>query len=383
MKRKYQNVVNYKENDIIDVALGVSIFIFIMGLASLLVTINLGKLDFSQSWYRRCIIAIAMIMIFFIIWELGISYKNSKQNNIAFAIDSNEQGIWINSKWKRRMIYVPFSFINASYNSGIVTFNYEKAFYYNKRSQLRLYSLGKEQFRITSINKNQFDKFSSHFNRLVGTDKKIKFQKNNKEMLFVREATCFILFFLGLIFTIGCNKHNFSKNMTSSINSKYVKKEKLRFNHEYSTSKFNFTINKGYRARSSQGKPVVIFNISLTAKDNFISFENGDLYITTDKNIFNDGQDYAENPLDSSSILIDGKSTPVINQLNSDSGYGDPSSAEDKKLTYNVVFELQSLRKTNYFIYNDFYLNKTPDSKEESVPSYVLNFNPQKLEVLK
>lgn len=383
MKREYQNIVNYKKESTVDIVLGISIFIFIMGIASLLVTIAFGKIDYSQIWYCKCIVAIAMILVFFVIWGLCLSYRRSKKETIAFAIDSNEQGIWINSGWRYRMIYVPFSFIKASYNNGIVTFKYEKAFYYTKNSQIRLCSFGKEQFRINSINKNQFDKFSSHFNRLVSKEKKIKFEKSNENMIFVKEATCFILLILGLSLTICCNKHNFNKDIASTVSAKYVKKEKLQFNHEYSTSKFDFIINKGYRARSSKGKQVVIFNISLTAKDDFVGFDSDDLYITTDKDIFNDGQNYADNPLSSSSILIDGKSTPVINQLNSYEGYGDPESTAGKKLTYNVVFELPSSAKTNYFIYNDFYLKRTPASKDDSTPSYVLKFNPQKLEVLK
>ena len=96
MKREYQSIVHYKKENRSTVILGISIFVFILGLVSALVEMQIKWIDRCQGWYDRCLGISAMIIVFFTIWGLACSYKKS-QNSIAFAIDSNDQGVWINS----------------------------------------------------------------------------------------------------------------------------------------------------------------------------------------------------------------------------------------------------------------------------------------------
>lgn len=179
---------------------------------------------------------------------------------------------------------------------------------------------------------------------------------------------------------------NVTKSDTSSSSSenKYssdFKEQDLKFGQKYTTKDVNITINKGYRAKTDQGRQVVIFNVTLSGGKDSPDVQSDNFYITSDKDILSDGETFAETPLKATTLLIGGKKTPVVNQLNDYENYCDPSWDATKKLTYNIVLGLTDTDKTNYFIYSDFGLQDPPD-ESSNTPAYIWKFAPQKLEVL-
>lgn len=393
MKREYQSIVHYKKENRSTVILGISIFVFILGLVSALVEMQIKWIDRCQGWYDRCLGTSAMIIVFFTIWGLACSYKKS-QNSIAFAIDSNDQGVWINSGWQSRMIYVPFSMLEIKCSHGMITFKYQKAFFYNKKNKLRMRSLGNESLRVTAVNKDELRNFITRFNQLTSHDKNIKFPQKVTSVLVKYEPILGKgLLFTGLILmlTLICSlgldsgssdNSSHDTSSTETRDTEYIKYNNLKFNKVYATKKFNFVINKGYRAKTAQNKQVVIFNVTVSAKDNYDYLDKDDFYITTDKDIISDGADYAHNPINSTFIMIGNKETPVVNQMNDDQNYCNPSFENANKKTMNIVFNLSELKKPNYFIYSAFDLDSEPIDKDDDRPSYILKFDPQKLEVL-
>lgn len=397
MKREYQSVVHYEKENKSTLALGVSIFVFVLGLVSALVEMQIKWIDSYQGWYSRCLGISVMIIVFFTIWGLACSYKKS-QNAIAFAIDSNDQGVWINSGWQSRMIYVPFSMLEIKFTHGMITFKYQKAFFYNKKSKLRMRSLGNESLRVTAVNRNELRNFITQFNQLTSHDKNIKLpQKAKATSVLVKYEPMFGkgLLFTGLILmlTLICgigsgsgssDDSNYDTPDTGTRSTEYIKYNDLKFNKVYATKKFNFVINKGYRAKTAQNKQVVIFNVTVSAKNKYDYLDKDDFYITTDKDIISDGADYAHNPMNSTFIMAGGKETPVVNQMNDDQNYCDPTfeSEGTNKKTMNIVFNLSEPKKSNYFIYSAFNLDSEPNDKDDDRPSYILKFDPQKLEVL-
>lgn len=316
------------------------------------------------------------------------------QEKFAFTIDSKDQGIWLNSGRQFRMIYIPFSMLEITCKPGIINFKYRNAFYYTRKGKMRMLRSGNEHLRMGAVDEDELKNFVIRFNQLTSKQRAIILAEQDPKHSMLRFESVlggtFLL--LGVIATIFFNPAlntkigNVTKSDTSSssLENKYssdFKEQDLKFGQKYTTKDMNITINKGYRAKTDQGRQVVIFNITLSGKKDSPDVQSDNFYITSDKDILSDGENFAETPLKATTLLIDGKKTPVVNQLNDYENYCDPSWDATKKLTYNIVLGLTDTDKTNYFIYSDFGLQDPPD-ESSNTPAYIWKFAPQKLEVL-
>lgn len=397
MKREYQSAVHFKKESKTDLCLGTAVFVFILGILSVTFELQYQSAGGSLNWFGHCISASAIILGCLVVFGLIHSYKNYGQ--VAFAIDSNDQGLWINSGRKLQMIYIPFSMVEITCNQGILTIKYQNAFCYTSKGKLRMLSSGKERFRIKTVDKNEFQEFVTRLNQLARKSNEIKLSEQDLQVSSFKWESLLggILLFCGLACTLGFNPgidafvSQFIGQKTNSTtssdnfnaepdNSQYFKWKDLKYNQAYVAKKINLTVNKAYRGQTKSGKNVVIFNVTLLSKSS--DSEVGNFYMTTDKNILSDGGEYAQSPLNTTILSVGGKNSPVVNQLDDEDDYCNPmTEGTGKKLTFNVVFSLSNEKKTGYLIYTDFDLQGKPDEFNNQ-PAYILKFDPQKLEVL-
>lgn len=400
MKREYQSAVHFKKESKADLCFGTAIFVFILGILSVTFELQYQSVGGYLNWFCRCIGASVIILGCLAAFGLIRSYKNCGQ--IAFAIDSNDQGLWINSGRKLRMIYIPFSMVEVACNQDILTIKYQNAFCYTSKGKLRMLSSENERFRIETVDENEFQKFAIQFNELARKTNEIKLGEQDSKVTLFRWEPLFggILLFCGLVCSIGFNPRidafinqimssNHGSSSTTSLddhpattptNSQYFKWKNLHSNQTYVAKKINLTVNKAYRGQTKSGKNVVIFNVTLLSKSS--DSEVGNFYMTTDKNILSDGDECVQNPLNATVLSVGGRNLPVVNQLDDDEDYCSPmTEGAGKKLTFNVVFNLSDEKKTSYLIYTDFDLQGIPDEFSNQ-PAYILKFDPQKLEVL-
>lgn len=390
MKREYQSAVHFKKESKHAVRFGIAILVFILGVVMFGIKFQYDSMQITAKWFYRYAEAGTLMVVCALIWGLFCSFR--VDHELAFAIDNNEQGIWLSSMRNYQMIYIPFSMVEITCERGMLTFKYQNAFCYKRNQKIRMLAKGLERVRVSAIDEEELKAFVADFNQLTSKERALELDDVQDEQSFLKfEPTASkILFLLGIFSIIlynpltlmGLPDHSSSsQDSITTGNANYFKNENLHFNQVYSTKDLNIVINKGYLAQTSAGKQVVIFNVTVNGKKSDADIGAGDFYLTSDKEIVKDGDDYARNPLNATVLSIGGKSTPVVNQLDNDDNYCSPELDGGKKLTFNVVFSLSDQKKTNYFIYSDFGFDD-PDGFENK-PAYIFKFDPQKLEVLK
>ena len=283
MKREYQSAVHFRKESKTDLCLGTAVFVFILGILSVTFELQYQSAGGSLNWFGHCISASAIILGCLVVFGLIHSYKNYGQ--VAFAIDSNDQGLWINSGRKLQMIYIPFSMVEITCNQGILTIKYQNAFCYTSKGKLRMLSSGKERFRIKTVDKNEFQEFVTRLNQLARKSNEIKLSEQDLQVSSFKWESLLggILLFCGLVCTLGFNPgidafvSQFIGQKTNSTtssdnfnaepdNSQYFKWKDLKYNQAYVAKKINLTVNKAYRGQTKSGKNVVIFNVTLLSK---------------------------------------------------------------------------------------------------------------------
>lgn len=396
MKREYQSIVHLKKEKKTSLYFEVSIFVFIIGLVTFLANLQYNGSEGSPGWFTRCIIASAIIIITLLVFGIINAYRMS-QKQFAFAIDSNDQGIWLNSGRQFRMIYIPFSMLEIECTPGMLNFKYQNAFYYTKNGKTRMLRPGNERLRMEAVDENELQNFAIRFNQLASKQRAIILANQDPEQSIFRFEPLIgrVLLFIGLIFIVGFNPtidNYIGSVMTGDSSSTSVddddtksnsnfKTQDLKFGRPYSTKEFNITINKAYRAKTDQGKKVVIFNVTVNGKKEDTTIDSYNFYITSDKKVLSDGEEYARTPLYATTISVGGKNKPVVNQLNDEDNYGSTELENGRSATFNIVLGLTDENKDNYLIYSNFGIDDDPDQYENK-PGYMWKFNPQKLEVL-
>ena len=391
MKREYQSAVHFRKESKQEIKFGIAVLVFILGIVMFGIKFQYKSMQISAKWFYRYAGADTLLVICTLIWGLFCSF--GMDHELAFAIDNNEQGIWLSSMRNYQMIYIPFSMVEITCARGMLTFKYQNAFCYNRNQKIRMLAKGLERIRISAVDEDELKAFVADFNQLTSKARMLELDDGkNDEQSFLKfePAASKILFLLGIcgitlfnpLVVAGLSDHSSSSHdVTSTENASYFKNEDLHFNQVYSTKDLNIEINKGYLAQTSAGKQVVIFNVTVTGKKSDADIGAGDFYLTSDKDVIKDGNEYVSNPLNATTLSVGGKPTPVVNQLDNDDNYCSPEFDGGKKLTFNVVFSLSDLKKTNYFIYSNFGFDD-PDGYENK-PAYIFKFDPQKLEVLK
>ena len=390
MKREYQSAVHFKKESKQEIKFGIAVLVFILGIVMFGIKFQYKSMQITDEWFYRYAGAGTLMVICMLIWGLFCSF--GMNHEIAFAIDNNEQGIWLSSMRNYRMIYIPFSMVEITCGRGMLTFKYQNAFCYKRNQKIRMLAKGLERIRVSAVNEEELKAFVADFNQLTSKERALELDdgQNEQSLLKFEPAASKILFLLGILSIIlynplaaaGLPDHSSSnQDSTTTGNANYFKNENLHFNQVYSTKDLNIEINKGYLAQTSAGKQVVIFNVTVNGKKSDADIGAGDFYLTSDKDVIKDGEEYANNPLNATTLSVGGKSTPVVNQLDNDDNYCSPEFDGGKKLTFNVVFSLSDPKKTNYFIYSNFGFND-PEGFENK-PAYIFKFDPQKLEVLK
>lgn len=387
MKREYQSAVHFKKESKQEIKFGIAVLVFILGIVMFGIKFQYNAMQITAKWFYRYAGAGTLMVICMLIWGLFCSF--GMNHEIAFAIDNNEQGIWLSSMRNYQMIYIPFSMVEITCVRGMLTFKYQNAFCYKRNQKIRMLPKGLERIRISAVAEEELKAFVADFNQLTSKARTLELDdgQNEQSLLKFEPAASKILFLLGILSIILYNplalpSHSSSnQDSTTTGNANYFKNENLHFNQVYSTKDLNIEINKGYLAQTSAGKQVVIFNVTVTGKKSDADIGAGDFYLTSDKDVIKDGDEYANNPLNATTLSVGGKSTPVVDQLDNDDNYCSPEFDGGKKLTFNVVFSLSDPKKTNYFIYSNFGFDD-PDGFENK-PAYIFKFDPQKLEVLK
>ena len=390
MKREYQSAVHFKKESKQEIKFGIAVLVFILGIVMFGIKFQYKSMQITDEWFYRYAGAGTLMVICMLIWGLFCSF--GMNHEIAFAIDNNEQGIWLSSMRNYRMIYIPFSMVEITCGRGMLTFKYQNAFCYKRNQKIRMLAKGLERIRVSAVNEEELKAFVADFNQLTSKERALELDdgQNEQSLLKFEPAASKILFLLGILSIIlynplvaaGLPDHSSSnQDSTTMGNANYFKNENLHFNQVYSTKDLNIEINKGYLAQTSAGKQVVIFNVTVNGKKSDADIGAGDFYLTSDKDVIKDGEEYANNPLNATTLSVGGKSTPVVNQLDNDDNYCSPEFDGGKKLTFNVVFSLSDPKKTNYFIYSSFGFDD-PEGFENK-PAYIFKFDPQKLEVLK
>lgn len=389
MKREYQSVVHFHKENRANIKLGIAVLLFILGLVMLGSRFQANSIRVGFKWFCRYAYAgglvIACLLIFGLICSFGMDHE------LAFAIDSNNQGIWLYSMRSYQLIYIPFSMLEITCNRGILTFKYQNAFCYKKNHKIRMLSKGMERIRVAAVYEEELKGFIANFNQLTSKERALDLSdvSTDQSILKVESIVSRIFFLFGMFCILLFNPLTIAyftgnslptQDSTFSEGASYFKNEDLQFNRAYSTKNMNIVINKGYQAQTTDGKQVVIFNITVTGKTDDANIDAGDFYLTSDKKIAKDGVEYAHNPMNATTLMVKGKSTPVVNQLNDDDNYGNPELHSGKKITFNVVLGLSDSKEPNYLVYTDFGFDY-PDEYENK-PAYIFKFDPQKLEVL-
>lgn len=390
MKREYQSAVHFKKESKAEIKFGIAILVFILGILMLATKFQYDSMQISAKWFYRYAAAGTLMIVCALVWGLFCSF--GMDHELAFAIDNNKQGIWLNSMRSYQRIYIPFSMVEITCERGMLTFKYQNAFCYKQNKKIRMLAKGLERIKIAAVDEEELNAFVADFNELTSKERTLELDNaQNGQSFFKFESVASKIFFLlgicGIVLfnpltVVGLPGHSSSSHdFTSTENANYFKNEDLRFNQMYSTKELNIEINKGYLAQTSAGKQVVIFNVTVTGKKSDADISANDFFLTSDKEIVKDGYEYASVPLNATTLSVGGKSTPVVNQIDDDDNYCSPELDSGKKLTFNVVFSLSDPKKTNYFVYSNFGFGN-PDEYENK-PAYVFKFDPQKLEVLK
>lgn len=391
MKREYQNAVFFKKEDKKYYFIGIGFIFLLCGITTHL----LGSLEYlylgdqdEVTWFYHemmmcCVISsIAIVLIFFMV------RKNRLNKRLAFAIDKSGQGIWLNSFVNLKMIFIPFSMLEIDIVHASIIFKYKHAFYCNSRGRMVVKKGKKEKISYQLINEDQFDKFVKIYNLMSDQDKKVDFDKAeinqhiSKYSIKHLKGIGTLLSIIGIVM-ITYNLFPLALDSVQLNTNNVVKYQNLKLNHTYSTSKADFKVNKAYVARNEKNQKIVIFNMSFKEKsqdDTFNIFSN--LYISSDKNILQEQGTGAKPPVrHSDMVMSNNHPTAIMNQLTNEQYCNKDLSASGGTGTYNVVFKLSDFKNKDYLVYTGDNFEVHPKSYEEK-PTYILKFNPNRLEVL-
>lgn len=121
-------------------------------------------------------------------------------HELAFAIDNNEQGIWLSSMRNYRMIYIPFSMVEITCGRGMLTFKYQNAFCYKRNQKIRMLPKGLERIRVSAVDEGELKAFVADFNQLTSKERALELDdgKNEQSFLKFESAASKILFLLGI-----------------------------------------------------------------------------------------------------------------------------------------------------------------------------------------
>lgn len=409
MKKIYQNEVYYKGKGlrrnsrmIWEVFQNTSFWIIVVAVILLLgVAQFLWKfINASPNWRSAINNSFFIVIVAFIGWTVFMLIKIQK-SRIAFAFDEDFRGIWLNSFFGLKMIYIPLSMLRISVSSETLKIKYQKAFYFNVQNKVRIINGGSKKVTTSRLQKDQLEEFIDRYNELTTNDNKVQLDEVEKDSLKLSSSLIGYIGIAGLALVVYTSPYFGNNNQDSVANfsligsnksTKYVKFQNLKLNHTYSTKAIDFKVNKAYKAHTLKNKEVAIFNVSVNYKRSDISLdtdpfmESNTLSFIANRNdeLEEDNSDRTQDPLTSTVIKIDGQSMPVINQLNTgENGYCLFGPRDSKSANYNIVFDIKDTNKSNYLIYNAFGLYWKPDNKNSDFPMYVLRFDPNRLEEIK
>lgn len=162
MKREYQSAVHFKKESKQEIKFGIAVLVFILGIVMFGIKFQYKSMQITDEWFYRYAGAGTLMVICMLIWGLFCSF--GMNHEIAFAIDNNEQGIWLSSMRNYRMIYIPFSMVEITCGRGMLTFKYQNAFCYKRNQKIRMLAKGLERIRVSAVNEEELKAFVADFN---------------------------------------------------------------------------------------------------------------------------------------------------------------------------------------------------------------------------
>lgn len=156
----------------------------------------------------RCIAGSAIVIVTLLVFGIINAYQGL-QEKFAFAIDSNDQGIWLNSGRQFWMIYIPFSMLEITCKPGIINFKYRNrnAFYYTRKGKMRMLRSGNEHLRMGAVDEDELKNFVIRFNQLNIKQRAIILAEQDPKHSVLRFESMFggTFLLLGVIATIFFN----------------------------------------------------------------------------------------------------------------------------------------------------------------------------------
>ena len=286
----------------------------------------------SPNWRSAINNSFFAIIIVSIGWTVFTLIKIQK-SKVAFAFDEDFRGIWLNSFFGLKMIYIPLSMLRISVSSETLKIKYQKAFYFNIQNKVRIINGGSKKVTASRLQKDQLEEFINRYNELTTNDNKVQLDEVEKDSLKFPSSLIGYIGIAGLALVVYTSPYFGNNNQDSVANfsligsnksTKYVKFQDLKLNHTYSSKVIDFKVNKAYKAYTKKNKEVAIFNVTVNFKRNDISLctdpfmESDTVNFIANRNdeAEEDNSDEAQDPLTSTIIKVNGQTMPVINQLN-------------------------------------------------------------------
>ena len=172
MKREYQSAVHFKKESKHAIKFGIAILVFILGVVMFGIKFQYDSMQITAKWFYRYAEAGTLMVVCALIWGLFCSF--GMDHELAFAIDNNQQGIWLSSMRNYQMIYIPFSMVEITCGRGMLTFKYQNAFCYKRNQKIRMLAKGLERIRISAVDEKELEAFVADFSQLTSKERALE-----------------------------------------------------------------------------------------------------------------------------------------------------------------------------------------------------------------